>query len=141
MSSDKISRPDGRLSLSNSVPPRAGQEKTSNACGMPGGMFKLRFDWYISANCLHKIQDSFPCTYMRVHVNTSYKMLKHVSLYTKQFPLVWCGQFLLLLMLKTHSTVQRGSNSLFNGTRLFFGAFTDTCMFTCLLFLYLTCFN
>ena len=38
--------PPRRLSSSNSLPP--GQEKTSNARGMPGGMFKLRFDWYIS---------------------------------------------------------------------------------------------
>ena len=73
----------------------------------------------VSANFLQKIQDSFPCTYMHVHVSTSYfKMLKRVSLYTKQFPLVGCGQISLLL-LKTHSTVQRGSNSLFNETHLF----------------------
>ena len=37
---------------------------------------------------LQKIQDSFPCTYMHVQVSTSYfKMLKHVSLYNKQFPI------------------------------------------------------
>ena len=36
---------------SNSLPP--GQEKASNARGMPGGMLKLRFHWYITpANCL-----------------------------------------------------------------------------------------
>ena len=28
------------------LPP--GQEKASNARGMPGGMFKLQFDWYIT---------------------------------------------------------------------------------------------
>ena len=68
---------------------------------------------------LQKIQDSFPCTYMHVQVSTSYfKMLKQVSLYTKQFPIVRCGQ-ISLLMPKTHSTVQRGSNSLFNETLLF----------------------
>ena len=89
MSSDKISRPDGRLSLSNSVPPRAGQEKTSNDCGMPGGMFKLRFDWYISVNCLHKIQDSFPCTYMRVHVSTSYFKCSNMYLFTINSFLLW----------------------------------------------------
>ena len=33
--------------------------------------------------------------------------------------IVGCGQISLLLMLKTHSTVQRGSNSLFNETHLF----------------------
>ena len=56
---------------------------------------------------LQKIQDSFPCTYMHVQVSTSYfKMLKHVSLYNKQFPIVGCGQ-ISLLMPKTHSTVQR----------------------------------
>ena len=65
---------------------------------------------------LQKIQDSFPCTYMHVQVTTSYfKMLKQVSLYSKQFPIVGCGQ-ISLLMPKTHSTVQRGSNSLFNET-------------------------
>ena len=53
---------------------------------------------------LQKIQDSFPCTYMHVQVSTSYfKMLKHVSLYNKQFPIVGCGQ-ISLLMPKTHST-------------------------------------
>ena len=79
-----------------------------------------------------KDSDSFPGTYMHVHESTSYsKMLKHVFLYTKQFPLVGCGQ-ISLLMLKTLSIVQRGSNSLFNKTHFFilftesFGAFTDT---------------
>ena len=75
-------------------------------------MFKVR------ANVLQKIQDSFPCTYMNVQVSTSYFEMR-VSLYTKQFSLVGCGQISLLLMLKTHSTVQRGSNSLFNETYLF----------------------
>ena len=57
---------------------------------------------------LQKIQDSSPCTYMHVHVSTSYfKMFKHVFLYTKQFSLVGCGQISLLLMLKTHSAIQR----------------------------------
>ena len=92
-------------------------------------MFKVR------ANVLQKIQDLFPCMYMNVQVSTSYFKMR-VSLYTKQFSLVGCGQISLLLMLKTHSTVQRGSNSLFNDTHLFmlfiqsFGAFTDTCMLT-----------
>ena len=92
---------------------------------------------------LQKIQDSFPCTYMHVKVTASYfKMLKHVSLYTKQFPIVGCGQ-ISLLMPKTHSTVQRGSNSLFNETHLFIlfnrpsETFTDICMFTRFLFYYL----
>ena len=54
---------------------------------------------------LQKIQDSFPYTYMHIQVSTSYfKMLKQVSLYTKQFPIVGCGQS-SLLMPKTHSTV------------------------------------
>ena len=59
-------------------------------------MFKVR------ANVLQKIQDSFPCTYMNVHVSTSY-FKKRVSLYTKQFSLVGCGQISLLLVLKTLS--------------------------------------
>ena len=94
---------------------------------------------------LQKIQDSFPCTYMHVQVSTSYfKMLKHVSLYTTQFPIVGCGQ-MSLLMPKTHSTAQRGSNSLFNETHLFIlftrssEAFTGICMFTRFLFHYLAC--
>lgn len=84
-------------------------------------------------------------TCMHVQVSTSYfKMLKHVSLYTKQFPIVGCGQ-ISLLMPKTHSTVQRGSNSLVNETHLFIlftrssEAFTDVCMFTRFLFHYLAC--
>ena len=46
MSSDQMPVP-GKIKLSKSPPP--GQEKTSNARGMPGGggMLKLRFDWYI----------------------------------------------------------------------------------------------
>ena len=95
---------------------------------------------------LQKIQDSFPCTYMHVQVlSTSYfKMLKQVSLYTKQFPIVGCDQ-ISLLMPKTHSTVQRGSNSLFNETHLFIlftrstEAFSDICMFTRFRFHYLAC--
>ena len=94
---------------------------------------------------LQKIQDSFPCTYMHVQVSTSYfKMLKHVSLYNKQFAIVGCGQ-ISLLMPKTHSTVQRGSISLFNETHQFilftrsFECFTDICMFTRFLFHYLAC--
>ena len=53
-------------------------------------------------------------------------------LFTLNSFLLWlCGQISLLLMLKTHSTVQRGSNLLFNDTHLFmlftqsFGASTD----------------
>ena len=94
---------------------------------------------------LQKIQDSFPCTYMHVQVSTSYfKMLKQVSLYTKQFPIVGCGQ-ISLLMPKTHSTVQRGSNSLFNETHQFIlftrstEAFSDICMFSRFRFHYLAC--
>ena len=98
---------------------------------------------------LQKIQDSFPCTYMHVQVSTSYfKMPKHVSLYNKQFAIVGCGQ-ISLLMPKTHSTVQRGSISLFNETHQFilftrsFEGFTDICMFTRFLFhiLHVHCFN
>ena len=40
----------GGLSSSNSLPPR--QQKTSNARGMPGGMFKLQFDWYITSKLI-----------------------------------------------------------------------------------------
>ena len=94
----------------------------------------LFYMFKVSAFFLQKIQDSIPCTYLHVHVSTSYfKMLKHVSLHTKQFPPVGCGQISLLLMLKTHSTVQRGGNLLFNDTHLFmlftqpFAAFTDVC--------------
>ena len=96
---------------------------------------------------LQKIQDSFPCkqAYMHVQVSTSYfKMLKPVSLYARQFPIVGCGQ-ISLLMPKTHSTVQRGSNSLFNETHLFIlftrstEAFSDICMFTRFRFHYLAC--
>ena len=71
-------------------------------------------------------------------------MLKQVSLYSKQFPIVGCGQ-ISLLMPKTHSTVQRGSNSLFNETHLFIlftrstEAFSDICMFTRFRFHYLAC--
>ena len=82
---------------------------------------------------------------MHVQVSTSYfKMLKQVSLYAKQFPIVGCGQ-ISLLMPKTHSTVQRGSNSLFNKTHLFIlftrstEAFSDICMFTRFRFHYLAC--
>ena len=47
MSSDQMPAP-GKIKLIKFPPP--GQEKTSNAWGMPGGgMLKLRFDWYISA--------------------------------------------------------------------------------------------
>ena len=46
MSSDQMPAP-GKLKLIKFLPP--GQEKTSNAWGMPGGgMLKLRFDWYIT---------------------------------------------------------------------------------------------
>ena len=38
----------GKIKLIKFPPP--GQEKTSNARGMPGGMLKLRFDWYIKRN-------------------------------------------------------------------------------------------
>ena len=93
---------------------------------------------------LQKIQDSFPCTYMHVQVSNSYfKMLKHVSLTLNSF-LLWCGQ-ISLLMPKTHSAVQRGSNSLFNETHLFIlftrssEAFTDIGMFTRFLFHHLAC--
>ena len=45
MSSDQMPAP-GKTKLIKFPPP--GQEKTSNARGMPGGgMLKLRFDWYI----------------------------------------------------------------------------------------------
>ena len=44
MSSDQMPAP-GKIKLIRFPPP--GQEKTSNARGMPGGMLKLRFDWYI----------------------------------------------------------------------------------------------
>ena len=46
MSSDQMPAP-GKIKLIKFPPP--GQEKTSNARGMPGGggMLKLRFDWYI----------------------------------------------------------------------------------------------
>ena len=46
MSSDQMPAP-GKIKLIKFPPP--GQEKTSNAQGMPGGgeMLKLRFDWYI----------------------------------------------------------------------------------------------
>ena len=105
---------------------------------------------YVEGKCkfLQKIQDSFPCTYMHVHVSTSYfKMLKHISLYTKQFPIVGCGQ-ISLLMPKTHSTVQRSSNSLFNETHLFIlftrsaEAFTDICLLDfCFIILHVHCIN
>ena len=46
MSSDQMPAP-GKIKLIKFPPP--GQEKTSNARGMPGGgMLKLRFDWYIT---------------------------------------------------------------------------------------------
>ena len=73
-----------------------------------------------------------------------FKMLKHVSLYAKQFLLVGCGQLSLLLMLKTHSTVQRGSIFTLQWCSLVYVVYSviwsfQRCMFTWFLFLYLTC--
>ena len=45
MSGDQISVPRKTEMIKF---PSPGQEKASNARGTPGGMLKLRFDWYIS---------------------------------------------------------------------------------------------
>ena len=70
MSSDQMPAP-GKIKLIKFPP--LGQEKTSNARGMPGGggMLKLRFDWYIT------------CTQTRIHRTQSLhydKSLKRSSL-------------------------------------------------------------
>ena len=51
MSSDQMPAP-GKIKLIKFPPP--GQEKTSNARGMPGGgMLKFRFDWYIISGLIN----------------------------------------------------------------------------------------
>ena len=61
-------------------------------------MFKVKWIFYKRSKTRFLVRT---CMYM---LSTSYfKMLKHVSLYTKQFPFVRCGQIALLLMLKAHS--------------------------------------
>ena len=58
MSSDQMPAP-GKIKLIKFPPP--GQQKTSNARGMPGGggMLKLRFDWYINQLKFEKTDNVF----------------------------------------------------------------------------------
>ena len=51
---------------SNSLPP--GQEKASNARGMPGGILKLRFDWYITIPWKDSVKMTLGWYFIRLRV-------------------------------------------------------------------------
>ena len=78
----------GKIKLIKFPPP--GQEKTSNARGMPGGggMLKLRFDWYITMQRFNKLNFLFALAVFRCLSN---------DIALKGFLLQHCVVFFIIL--------------------------------------------